>query len=259
MHFNRLSFKYPWFFESSIPAWGCPHCGCGALALDQGSLKAVETPAAKRAFERSRNPDDYHAHFSCWLRCGSCGGCVVACGDAAAEPREDEDDPSGWVFDTAYQPYLLRPAPPLFLVPAAVPNDISVEIKRAFSLYWADYSACGNAIRIAVEALLTDIGIPRFASGRKRARLTLHARIEKLQNAEPDLARLCLAIKWLGNEASHPGGLSRDDVLDGFELLASVVEVRYSATRKEIVRVANQINRRKGPRARQHGGHSGQH
>lgn len=36
-----------------------------------------------------------------------------------------------------------------------------------------------------------------------------------------------MAIKWLGNDASHQGTLVKDDVLDGYEVMQYVLNERY--------------------------------
>jgi hypothetical protein len=59
-----------------------------------------------------------------------------------------------------------------------------------------------------------------------------------------------LAIKWLGNEGSHPGALSPNDLLDGFGIVEHVLDELMNPVRPEVQRIAKQIVRAKGRRSK---------
>jgi hypothetical protein len=54
-------------------------------------------------------------------------------------------------------------------------------------------------------------------------------------------------VKWLGNSSSHPGGLTRDDVLNAFDILEFVFENRYGVAKDNLKAIIAGINAAKGP------------
>ncbi len=113
----------------------------------------------------------------------------------------------------------------------------------AFSLYWIDLAACLNRIRNALELVLDDLKVPKSTLDKvkkKRNRLNLHHRIEKLKSDRPKLKDICdwmMAVKHLGNAGSHPGvPVFADDVFDGFDILERVLKDMYSEHPGEFAR-----------------------
>ena len=82
--------------------------------------------------------------------------------------------------------------------------------------------------------------------------IDLHTRITDFKNQNSDAADLLLAVKWLGNSGSHAdvATLTRDDMLDGMELLERALHLVYDDTAKRLAKLARDINRRRGPRKR---------
>jgi hypothetical protein len=119
----------------------------------------------------------------------------------------------------------------------------SRNIESAFTLFWVDASAWGTRLRSAIESLLDQIKVKRFtvnAKGR-RIQLTTHARLTLLaKNASKhaSTADTLLAIKWIGNEGSHAGSLTRDDVLDGFDLLDHALDQVFNTRAVERAKLA---------------------
>ena len=87
-------------------------------------------------------------------------------------------------------------------------------------------------------------------AGRKRSFLTLHARLDRFKAKNGELGAALMAVKWLGNAASHSSSLTRDDVLDGFEILEHVLDEPYSQREARVRSLSSEINRRKAPRSR---------
>jgi hypothetical protein len=107
-----------------------------------------------------------------------------------------------------------------------------------------------NRLRIAVEMLLTEMRVPRFANSKgKRRRLSLHQRIEKMPASRLGLREQLFAVKWLGNAGSHPGQVTQDGVLDGMELMDHVLREHYASPQKAAAKLSQAINKRKGPRS----------
>jgi hypothetical protein len=138
-------------------------------------------------------------------------------------------------------------------IPKACPEPIRQEVTAAFTLYWCDYAACLNRIRNSLELLLTDLKVPRTElKGSRKMRLSLHARIERLETRKPKLKDICkrmMAVKHLGNAGSHPGDIVKvEDVYDGFDILERVLHDTYSDHESVLAKMVAQINKRKGPR-----------
>ena len=139
----------------------------------------------------------------------------------------------------------IHPAPIPIQLPELVPSAIVKAVAAAASLLWTSAEASGNNIRQAVELLMDDVGISASnASGNRR---TLHSRIDAFANNDTENGPVLLAIKWLGNSGSHPGGLTRDDVLDAFDMLEYVLENRYGTVKRELLAKVAAVNERKGP------------
>lgn len=57
-----------------------------------------------------------------------------------------------------------------------------------------------------------------------------------------------LAIKWLGNAGSHSQKtVSRDDVIDAYELLEHILQEIYMQKTEKLKTKAQKINKMKGP------------
>jgi len=164
----------------------------------------------------------------------------------------EEDVGNGYpqqCFVDGYDVFFVRPAPLPFPLTFNVHKEVRDLVVKFSESYWADPETAANKLRQAIEVLLTDQKVPRTVINKhnKRQALSLHARIEKYRKINPSVATLLLAIKWLGNEGSHPGSLIHKDVLDGYELFEHIIDKVYNKTRSRLTGLANSINRNKGP------------
>ncbi len=57
-----------------------------------------------------------------------------------------------------------------------------------------------------------------------------------------------IALKWLGNTASHQGHVSRDDVLNGFEILEYLLAELFDQRAVRIKELAKQLIKKHAPR-----------
>jgi hypothetical protein len=246
------------FTDSSVHPFHCPVCKVGVLTMKKDTGKngardlLVESSTPKAEAEMRKPgwyPLDDEGLFACILTClrPQCREIVTVCGRSAGDLAYAED---GEYYVTAFSPLFFFPAPEVFRLPENCPPEIQKEVRSAFSLYWCDPSSCVNRIRTAVELFLTDLGIKRYkrAKGQLR-RLSLHERIVLLQGQDTDLAESLMATKWLGNAGSHPGEMSREDALDGFDLLEHALEGHYAPRQKAICKIRKNINKRRKPRS----------
>ena len=113
-----------------------------------------------------------------------------------------EDFPvDGKQFFEDCTPSSIKPPPPMIHIPEKCPPTVRAEVVAAFSLYWCDLAAGLNRIRNALELVLDDLKIPKATmdkAKRKKHRLNLHQRIEKLEKKRPALKEICdrmMAVK----------------------------------------------------------------
>jgi len=114
-------------------------------------------------------------------------------------------------------------------------------------LFFADYGASANHIRIALERILDHLKVKKFELKRgKRVFISLHKRILLLPSKYNDVSDLLFAIKWLGNTGSHSHKITIDDVMDAYEILEVVLNEIIENKTKKIKKMAKKINKRKG-------------
>jgi hypothetical protein len=84
--------------------------------------------------------------------------------------------------------------------------------------------------------------------------LSLHNRIGLLKERHQGLEQLCdrlMAVKWLGNEGSHLGDITREDIFDAFDIVEDVLRGFFDNSDRAIVRIVQEIIEKRGPRSRQ--------
>ena len=240
--------------ERYAPRWPCPTCGRGTLQLVRDSVRIYETRASRLA--RNRDgwfEDDISEKFVAALVCDqqACREPVAVAGATYHEPIDDGE--GGQVWTRRLKPLYIDPPLPLISLPAACPADIASEINAALSLYWFDASSAANRVRAALERILTFLKVSRYQGrGHDRRRLNLHRRIELFRAKRPELGDPMLAVKWIGNEGSHPGSVSRDDLLDAFQLLEHLLDEIFINRRAQISKISRTVLGLKGPRSKAH-------
>jgi hypothetical protein len=58
-----------------------------------------------------------------------------------------------------------------------------------------------------------------------------------------------MAVKWIGNAGSHAKPVTREDLLDGYEMIEHLLDQIYIQPGKKLASLAKQINRSKKPRS----------
>ena len=251
MLINRELFPLS-FSKKSRPSWQCPRCLKGHLKTSNDKFFLGQTAAS-----RSEDPQYPYSEyvFTALMTCSNqiCGESFIISGDCYINSDESYFDFEENKINEAemkFKPHYFNPPLDLFLIPNRCPKNISNLIKTSFSLFWIDIESCANKIRIVVEHLLTHLKIPRSELiNKKRKKIILHLRIQKLATVNNKLYTLLIAIKWLGNEGSHENSsLSRDDLFDAYDILNYAMIEVFGDSQKAIEKVAKQIIKRKGPR-----------
>jgi hypothetical protein len=248
MSINRDLWKN-WFLKSDFNQIPCPNCIHHTLGFDKDSMIEIETVASEKYRHKAEFADqmDYSGIFTATLKCLKCRDTVVVTGDSAYDVAYDSSgEPS---IEMVFAPKIFHPTVFLFPLGSEIPDNVKSEVKTGFSLFWQDYSACGNRLRVAVENLLDEFNIPRFNKDKKLIRLSLHERILEFKSRVPKFAEISdklMALKWIGNDSSHSSNLTKDDVFDALDILSFVFDEIYQGRREMIIKLVSKINKQKG-------------
>ena len=209
------------FARTDLPKWPCPRCQLGRLVTEPGSLKVLEPQYSKAACATPDwEPGWEDERFSLTMKCdeAACGEFVEAIGDTTVV--EDVGNNGEWSLLSVLRPKAMFPAPPIIVIPESTPTDVQVNVKRAFSLLWSDMDAAANRLRVSVEALLDHFSVPKQRQSKKGklVALDLNGRIAAFNKASPEQAETLTALRMIGNLGSHGTGVTREALLDAFEV-----------------------------------------
>lgn len=237
--------------ETHAPSWPCPSCIRGTLELAPHSLRYEET-AASRA---ERKSDDWFFEmidfaFTAWLECKKCNSKVAVAGNGGVEQYQTGE--YEWDYAEYFTPKSFHPGLQLFDVPKECPEHIKTNIAQAFSLYWIDCDASANRLRTALERLMDHLAIPKKRKTKAGSFevLKLHRRLEIYAQKERALGEQLMALKYLGNSGSHETQVTRDELLDAFEILEhALIEILQSRS-KRLLAMAKELSSKHKPGAR---------
>jgi hypothetical protein len=252
--------------ERSSPAWPCPACSNGTLALVPNSLVHKQTLESKKLYEVLGEPESITATFSAWLKCshGNCGEEVVVVGngkmvivekgiddllDEYIDEGTGDREPSP-KYGSIYQPLFCCPMPDMFELSERCPAEVKSELRAGFRLFWSDQAASAGRVRVSLERLMDHYRIPRRCRGTngKYFDLKLHTRIEIFSKRQSSAGEKLMALKWLGNTGSHQGDVSRNDLLDGFEILEYLLAELFEKRTVHVVGLARQLMKKHAKR-----------
>lgn len=236
------------------PAWPCPTCSNGTLALVPDSLVAKETQESKQRYQAMGDPKERVRTFSAWLKCnhGDCGADVVVVGRGTFDRiqigwREDGEPEDG--HRDNFHPLFCWPMPDIFELPEKCPDEVKAELRGGFQLFWSDHAASASRVRIALERLMDHCHVPKRRKENKGtySDLMLHKRIEIFSQTQKATGEKLMALKWLGNTGSHQGSLSRNDLLDGFEILEYLIAELFAQRTARVEELTRQLIRKHSP------------
>lgn len=250
---DRTPYHLP-FTADRVPFWRCPSCGAGHLTLDPKNLVVKETAQSMQARKYDDwEPDWVRYIYSCVFNCSnsSCKEVVSSCGSGSTTLVEYADEELGWAQTTedAFSPKYFEPPLMLLDIPDKTHLDACTHLRDASALYFADPGAAMNCARAAIEVVVTDLGVKRFAVVKgKRKPINLHQRILALPPKYKEVVDLLLAIKWLGNAGSHDGKApDSGDLRVTFDLLEHALSEIYEAKATTLKAIAKKVNKKKGP------------
>ena len=233
-------------FTDTLPAWPCPACGKGHLAMDTKDLVIEETGPSKAAHDHDAwEPDWIENRFVGFLRCGlpECRELAAISGSSSVDYYQVDWDE--FVDSKIFRVAAISPAPRPIKLPENAPEEIVDKIDAASQLIWLSPESAVNQVRQAVELLMDDAGIKKVTDDGKP--IFLHKRIEDFRSADEENGDVLLATKWLGNTGSHAGEISREDVFDAFDMIEFVLENRYGTEKAALLAKVAAVNAAKGP------------
>lgn len=230
--------------KNYCPAWPCPICKKDTVKLIKDSLVQNEDRKSKDYhFDDGWDPDWTSYTFVAWARCNnsSCKQDFAISGTGGVQQGYDDE---GTTWEDYFTPHSCAPMPHIIKIPKATPEDVTADLLESFSLFWSHRPSCANAIRYALERLMTNLGIPATQQSPKNSKLidlTLHQRIEIYAKAEPQIGHQLMALKWLGNTGSHGERINIEDLLDAFEILEHSLEEILDNKSKKIADLAKKM------------------
>lgn len=257
MSVQRDIWKQSFEYWPSLP---CPSCKNGRLAVSNKSIVRNETSssnAARKHFDWE--PDWIEERFVATMICSgpTCSDVVSVCGKTTMDFAYSYGKNGETVTDLEcfFWPTIFDPAPPLFQIPDECPKEVKEELQKAFALFWSDRGSGANRLRVAVEELMNALKIQRKAKIKKGENkgkfrdLSLHERIEIVEEKHNDAATQLMAIKWLGNAGSHAimDKLTHAELLDAFEHFDFALDLIYVNQRAVLMKRAKRIIKKKGP------------
>ncbi len=251
---DRRALKIP-FTRENPPDWLCPSCGKGLLRFVENKFQSEERKDSKDAHSHEAwEPEWIEYIYSGLLQCknDNCGEFVASTGTGTVDidvQMGDDGEPEQ-IWSDFFRPKYFEPPLRMIDLPEECPRSVSEPLHESFRLFFSSPAAASNNVRIALEALLTDLGVKRFnTKNGKRIFLNLHSRISLLPAKYSELGELLLAIKWLGNAGSHADSVvTIDDVMDAYELIDHVLQELYTQKAKKAKALAKLINKKKGPK-----------
>jgi Domain of unknown function (DUF4145) len=250
---DRKTLKLP-FTVNSAPDWTCPTCQIAPLRIRKGSFIKDERWHSRDHSHDAWEPEWIEYVYTCMLQCSNdkCKEVVSSCGTGSLDwsVGENEEGEPEQVYEDYFRPKYFEPHLKLMKFPKDCPESVTKPLEDSFGLFFVSPPAASNNVRMAMEALLTELKIRRFnlVNGKRRF-ISLHQRIALLPPKYSHLKDLILAIKWLGNAGSHDGAaeVSLDDVMDSYELTEHILQEIYASKASKLKAMATRVNKKKGP------------
>lgn len=251
---DRSLYKYN-FTETNTPDWMCPTCKKGILRIIDGSFKTSET---RDSLRRNRNHSEWDPYgvayiYSCILQCNNdkCQEVVSSTGGGGADIDEyyDNDGHLNQHWVDMFRPTFFEPALAIIDIPENCPAEVTEPLQESFRLFFCSPAAAGNNVRMAVEALLTQLGVPTHNTKPKPERLSLGTRLHHLPEKLSEFRQLFDAIRLFGNDGSHPDSkITTDDLMDAYELIEHVLQVLYKPLPKLPTELVEKITKKFTPK-----------
>jgi len=235
-------------FPSALPALPCCACQIGFLNIVLDSLKEMETGPSENAQSHDAWELEWmDSRFTGFYRCTNpkCRHVVAVAGKVSYKSDHEVLPDGDWEerADPHYTPLAFAEPPAVIRVSEQCPGAVSAHLDRSFGLYWMDRRSCATAIRTAVESLLDERSVPKEIERKpgKLARIPLHDRVVRFQEADPEPGKLLMAIRVIGNVGTHQDDITVDDLLTAYEILDHVIDLVYSGRAARVAGLAGEV------------------
>ena len=240
------------FSKGQQPPWICPTCLAGNLRFIKNNFLRKEDFRSRKNSEEDQFDPSWVTYVFSGLLCCTNDQCreIVSCSGTGTVERIIFEDEFMQDYQDNFHAKYFEPPLRIINIPTSCPQEVSAPLEESFSMYFISPKATLNNVRIAIEQLLTKIGVKRYSLNKKRKRilLMLHDRIKLLPVKYEHLKDQMLAVKWIGNVGSHSHeDVSSDNVLDTYEMVENILQEIYSPKAKALNQRAKKINKKKGP------------
>lgn len=236
----------------------CPMCNNAILIAERDSIynleeRLISDPIFALQFGMHQTSHSLKLYN---LKCVniSCNGRIIVIVDEFGELNTENNPP--FIFKVDGYNYtrktkFMYPSVDLIKIPDRMPVTLAQILRISFILYWIDFDSCANKLRVFLESFLDLKKIPKqvkISKGNKIKRLQLNDRIKILRKHTKfsGIADRIEAVKWVGNEGSHRGSVSRELLIHAFELIESLIIETYYKDSNSISKLAKKIISRKG-------------
>jgi len=234
------------FDRSNVPTWECPNCGSASLSdINNTFASFVRYPIDTD--HPNFEPEWIEYVFTMTLECAvpNCKRIVACCGSGGVEQAFNEDGTPGNGWEDYFKPKYFQPALNIFIPPENTPHLIKRELSDSFGLFFSSPRAALNGLRIALEVLLNELGVPSVNTNGKF--IPLDQRIDLLDAKYTVIVAPAKAIKWMGNDGSHAGtGITSNHVLDAYAIFEHVLDQIYPKGNATLDNLIAKINANKG-------------
>jgi len=241
------------FSDERIPKWPCPTCSKGILVADKNTKQSAQGTVSAKRYTEIGEPEILDITISIFLNCSNPECAEKVLGIFQGSPSETEvydeaTETSRPDYETIVEPKYISPPLNFFEMPKNIPSIISECILASFELFFCNPKASLNALRIALEEVLNNLGVKKVSvTKERRVALTLHSRIDAMSSNHLDIQELCFAIKWHGNAGSHSREIvMKNDVLDAYEIFEVILEKAFNDKKKRLEKLAKRMSKQKG-------------
>ena len=196
---DRKIYKLP-FTRTSINKYQCPTCNNGVLQILDGSLSCKETKESLDGHEHPNFDAEFVEYiYSCIFECSNstCKEVVSSSGKGCVEEYDYYNQRGEHERDYIdnFKPQIFIPNLKIFECPEEIPETAEAEINASFSLLFMDPPSAANHIRVALEHLLTHLGIIEFETeSGKNNFISLHNRINLLPSKYDSIKDIFIAV-----------------------------------------------------------------
>lgn len=254
---NRSLYKRA-FTLNNPPDYNCPICNIGLLRISKDTFKSHTTFDIEEAQDHPGfDPSWIEYIFNCIFQCNNdkCNSKVACMGTGFVDWDMifDEDGVPEQIWGDYFKPSFFCPNLKIINIPKPIPEEVLNLLNKSFELFFSSPSSSVNLVRATIEEILTDQKVQRYIvnKNKKRVKLSLHNRIDKLPEKYKDLKDSILAVKWLGNAGSHSKdslNLDLDDAMDAYELIEEILSKIYGSKNSDLAKIAKSVNKSKGSR-----------